>query len=330
MLTDNLPRLRFAHLPTPLEALPRLSAELGAELYVKRDDQTGLATGGNKTRKLEFLVAEALEQGADTLITGGAAQSNHCRQTAAAAAKYGLRAVLVLGGHPPQQYDGNNLLCLLLGAEIRWAGEEPRDEVMQAALEDERAAGYTPYLILYGGSNPTGVAGYVAAVEEVAAQLRGGAADVAHFDTIVVASSSGGTQAGLALGVAATGLPSHVLGISVDKPADALRPHVADLANRTAERLGIGVRFTPTDIDVDDNYVGGGYAVVGPAEREAISLVARTEGLLLDPVYTGRAFAGLIGRIRRGLHRPGESILFWHTGGTAALPAFRAELLETA
>ncbi|GAB4464383.1 MAG: D-cysteine desulfhydrase [Anaerolineae bacterium] len=322
MLTDALPRLRFAHLPTPIERLPRLSAQLGVELYVKRDDQTGLATGGNKTRKLEFLVAEALAQGADTLITGGATQSNHCRQTAAAAARHGMRCVLVLGGHAPAQLDGNNLLSTLLGAELRWCGNRARDDVMQATLEEKQAS-HAPYLIPYGGSNPTGATGYVAAVEELAAQLESGAAGVDRFDTIVFASSSGGTQAGLALGVAALGLPTRVLGVSVDEQADVLKARVADLANQTSARLGLSQRLSPDDIDVDAGYLGGGYAVVGEPEREALRLVARTEGLLLDPVYTGRAFAGLLDRVRRGLHRPGERILFWHTGGEAALPAFR-------
>ena len=327
MLTDALPRLRFAHLPTPIEHLPRLSDALGLALYVKRDDQTGLATGGNKTRKLEFLVADALAQGADTLITGGAVQSNHCRQTAAAAARHGLRCVLVLGGHAPSQYDGNNLLAALLGAELRWTGGEPRDAVMQSTFEGEQAADRTPYLIPYGGSNPIGAAGYVAAVEELAAQLQGGVAGVEGFDAVVFASSSGGTHAGLALGVAALGLPTRVLGISVDAQADSLKARVAGLASQTAARLGLDHRFGPDDIEVDAGYLGGGYAVVGDAEREAIRLAARLEGLLLDPVYTGRAFAGLIDRARRGLHRPGERVLFWHTGGEAALPAFRDVLL---
>lgn len=326
MLTDALPRLRFAHLPTPVERLPRLSAQLGVELYVKRDDQTGLATGGNKTRKLEFLVAEALAQGADTLITGGATQSNHCRQTAAAAARHGMRCVLVLGGHAPAQLDGNNLLAALLGAELRWTGNRARDAVMQSTFEEEKTR-HAPYLIPYGGSNPTGAAGYVAAVEELVAQLQSGAVGVEAFDAIVHASSSGGTQAGLALGAAALNLPTRVLGVSVDAEADALQARVADLANRTAAHLGLSVRLSPGDVHVDANYLGGGYAIVGAPEREAITLAARTEGLLLDPVYTGRAFAGLLDRIRRGLHRPGERILFWHTGGEAALPAFRDVLL---
>ncbi len=331
MLTKTLPRLHFALLPTPIEPLPRLGATLGVQLYVKRDDQTGLATGGNKARKLEYLLAEAKERGAQTLVTGGAAQSNHCRQTAAAAAKHGMRCVLVLGGDKPEQLDGNNLLASLLGAELRWAGDASkadRDDMMKAALVDEEADGRAAYLIPYGGSNSTGAAGYVAAAEELAEQLQRAPSkfNVKHFDTIVFASSSGGTQAGLALGVAALGLQTRVLGISVDAEEAALRARVAALANRTAEKLGIETLLAEADIHVDAGYLGSGYAVVGEAEREAIKMAARTEGLLLDPVYTGRAFAGLLDRIRRGKHKPGERILFWHTGGTVSLPAFRDAL----
>ncbi|MBN1287253.1 MAG: pyridoxal-phosphate dependent enzyme, partial [Anaerolineae bacterium] len=247
MLTRTLPRRHFAHLPTPIEYLRRLSAELDVDLYVKRDDETGLATGGNKTRKLEFLVAEALNAGCDTLITGGAIQSNHCRQTAAAAAKHGLRCVLVLSGQAPGapgDYDGNTLLCVLLGAEIRWTDRAGRDAAMQAALDAERAAGRTPYLIPYGGSNATGAAGYVAAVEELADQLTRNPDLPDRFDTLVFASSSGGTHAGLALGAAALGLPTRVLGVSIDERAGALKAKVAKLANETADKLELEGKLT--------------------------------------------------------------------------------------
>ncbi len=324
MLTDRVHRVRIAHLPTPIDYLPRLSALLGGpRLYIKRDDQTGLATGGNKTRKLEFLIADALGHGADTVITGGAPQSNHCRQTAAAAARHGLRAVLVLKGEAPKPpHVGNILLDELLGAELRWSGDMPRDEALQAAFEAEQQSGHKPYLIPYGGSNEVGATGYVAAIEELQSQLRSGYLPICHFDAIVFASSSGGTQAGLSVGAKALGIQSRILGISVDKHADVLSELVADLANRTAERLGLNVRLSAGDIEVNDNYLGGGYAVVGAPEREAIRLVAQTEGLLLDPVYTGRAMAGLLDLIRKGEFSKGQHVLFWHTGGTAALSGF--------
>lgn len=326
MLTEKLPRVQLAHLPTPLEPLSRLSEKLGVELWIKRDDQTGLAGGGNKTRKLEFLIAAAKAANADTVITGGAPQSNHCRQTAAAAAKAGLRAVLVLAGDP-EPATGNILLDTLLGAEFVWAGNRPRDAVMAETVAAQKAAGHTPYLIPYGGSNFIGAGAYVAAVEELAQQIA--ARHLPPFDRIVFASSSGGTHAGLALGVAALNLPTQVLGISVDKPEVELTDEiVGKLATETARRLGLPHRFSGENIFADDGYMGLGYGVMGDAEREAIALFARTEGILLDPVYTGRAAAGLLDLIRRGKIAPGERILFWHTGGFPALfaPKYAAKL----
>ena len=325
MLTDKLPRVSIAHLPTPLEPLPRLTAQLGGpELWIKRDDQTGLATGGNKARKLEYLVADALAQGADTLITAGAAQSNHARQTAAAAAKFGLACVLVLRGEQPPQVQGNLLLDQLLGAEVVWAGDRPLAEVMEQVAEKVRGAGRRPYGVPYGGSNPIGASGYVAAMEELLAQCveRG-----LHFDHIVLASSSGGTQAGLAVGARALEYTGRVLGVSVDPQAGALRRRLADLATATAGHLGLALTFAPEDFAVDDGYLGRGYGVVGELEREAMHTLARTEGVLLDPVYTGRAFGGLLDLIRQGAFRPDERVLFWHTGGTAGVFGYGAVCL---
>ena len=317
MLADKLSRVSIAHLPTPLEPLPRLTAQLGGpELWIKRDDQTGLATGGNKARKLEYLVADALAQGADTLITAGAAQSNHARQTAAAAAKFGLARVLVLRGEEPPQVLGNLLLDRLLGAEVRWAGDLPLPEAMAQVAEELRAAGRCPYVVPYGGSNAVGASGYVAAMEELLAQ---GAERDKRFDQVVLASSSGGTQAGLMVGARALGYEGRILGISVDPRAESLTHTLAGLATATADRMGLGLTYVPEDFAVNDDYLGGGYGVVGELEREAIRTMARAEGILLDPVYTGRAFGGLLDLIRRGVFSPGERVLFWHTGGTAGL-----------
>jgi L-cysteate sulfo-lyase len=325
MLTEKLSRVSIAHLPTPLEPLPRLTAQLGGpELWIKRDDQTGLATGGNKARKLEFLVADALAQGADMLITSGAVQSNHARQTAAAAAKFGFACRLVLRcpepvegrGEEPSQAQGNLLLDRLLGAEVAWAGERPLAAVMAQAAEELQAAGRRPYVVPYGGSNPIGVSGYVAAMEELLAQC---AERDLRFDHVVLASSSAGTQAGLAVGARALRYEGRILGVSVDQPADALQRTLADLATATAGHLGLGFTFAPGDFDVNDDYLGGGYGVVGELEREALRVMARAEGIILDPVYTGRAFGGLLDLIRRRALPSGERVLFWHTGGTAGL-----------
>ena len=317
MLTDRRPRVSIAHLPTPLEMLPRLTAHLGGpQLWAKRDDQTGLATGGNKTRKLEFLVAEALAQGADTLVTCGAAQSNHARQTAAAAARFGLACTLVLRGEPPPQAQGNLLLDELLGAEIVWAGADDLTARLEETADALRSRGRRPCIVPYGGSNPVGVCGYVAAMEELLAQA---AQAGLSFDHIVLASSSGGTQAGLTVAARALNYRGRILGISVDLPADPLRRRMAELATATADHLGLPLTFAPEDFAVEDGYRGGGYGVISDLEREAIRLLARTEGLLLDPVYTGRAFGGLIDLIRRGAFSPRERVLFWHTGGVAGL-----------
>ena len=308
-----IPRLRFAHLPTPIEPLPRLSEALnGPHLLVKRDDQTGLAFGGNKTRKLEFLVAEAQALGADTLLSAGALQSNHCRQTAAAAAKFGFNCILVLVGQPPLQASANLLLDRLFGAEIVWAEKSRRDALLQETFEKTTAQGRKPYLVPYGGSSPTGALGYVFAMEEFVGQK-------VKADWIVFASSSGGTQAGLVLGRRIFGYGGKVLGISIDEQQRLLQERVARLASETSELLGPRLMFAPDEVLVNDEYAAPGYGVLTGAERAAISLFAKYEGLLLDPVYTGRAAAGLVDLVRKGFFKKDETVLFWHTGGQPAL-----------
>jgi D-cysteine desulfhydrase family pyridoxal phosphate-dependent enzyme len=325
-MMKDLARYPLAHLPTPLEPMERLGAALGGpRLWVKRDDQTGLATGGNKTRKLELLIADALARSANVVLTVGAVQSNHCRQTAAAAAHAGLDCVLVLRGEAPPRaaWTGNLLLDDLFGARIWWAGRDDPLEALETAANTELAAGRTPYVIPYGGSNAVGASAYARAFEELWTQMR---AEGLRFDHVVFASSSGGTQAGLVVGARACGFEGRVLGISVDKPAGALRDTVAALVAATAEHLGL--EAGPADVHVNDDYLGAGYAVLTAAEREAIYLVARTEGILLDPVYTGKAMAGLVGLIRKGEMGSDEAVLFWHTGGTPALFAYAADLLS--
>ena len=324
-ITDHLPRYPLAFLPTPLHSLPRLSAMVcdDLRLLIKRDDQTGLAGGGNKTRKLEFLIADAQEQGADVVLTIGAIQSNHCRQTAAAAAQAGLECHVVLSGAPPPQPNGNLLLDHLLGAKIHWTARENRPARLAELTEELRAAGRRPYPIVLGGSDPVGASGYALALEELWGQVR--ALDI-RLDAIVFASSSGGTQAGLMAGAWALGWDAPLLGISVDEPEADLKAQVADLATRTTRHLGRPHTFTAGEMRVNADYLGGGYAVMGKLERDAIRLLAHAEGILLDPVYTGRAFGGLLDQIRRGAFEPGQNILFWHTGGTPALFAYAREL----
>jgi D-cysteine desulfhydrase family pyridoxal phosphate-dependent enzyme len=309
----HLPKVSFAHLPTPVEEMPRLSEALGGpKLLVKRDDQTGLALGGNKTRKLEYLVQEALSRGAKTLITAGAIQSNHCRQTAAAARRCGLDCILVLTGRPPKQPEANTYLDLLLGAEIVWAKLEERGEVLNETYLQAEHQGRGPFLIPYGGSSPVGAVAYAYALEELIVQG-------VNPDWIVFASSSGGTQAGLVAGKAVLDFPGRILGISIDEDAGRFVSSIADLAHEVTGLLGNERPISTEDILFNDNYLGGGYAVMGEAEREAILLFARHEGLLVDPVYTGRAGAGLIDLVRKGCFEADETVLFWHTGGQPAL-----------
>lgn len=324
-MNPNFPaRVSLAHLPTPLESLERLSHHLGGpQILVKRDDMTGLATGGNKSRKLEFLVADALEKGGNHLITTGAPQSNHCRQTAAAAARYGLGCSLVMRGTKPRRLTGNLQLSNLLGAHLYWCDAAGCSERITTVADEQKALGRHPYIIPLGGSNVVGATGYVWAMKELLAQLE---AERRNVDFIVFATSSGGTQAGIVLGAHVYGFRGQIIGISVDHPAAAVQTQAAALATATATHLGLGTISVGERVEVNDDYVGEGYAKVGKAEREAIRLVAEKEGLLLDPVYTGRAMAGLIDLIRWGAFTRGQTVLFWHTGGTAALGAFVDQL----
>jgi D-cysteine desulfhydrase family pyridoxal phosphate-dependent enzyme len=327
-------RIPLAHLPTPIERLERISALLGGpQLLIKRDDQTGLALGGNKTRKLEYLMADAMAQKSDVILTAGAAQSNHCRQTAAAATKLGMQCILVLGGSEPDVPNGNLLLDKMLSAEIEWTDKEHRMERMEEIAGQMRRAGRRPYVIPYGGSNGIGAQGYVAAMQEALEQL---AEMGQHVHTMVVPSSSGGTQAGLALGARLSGFDGEIIGISIDKGERGLTRYEAELAalaNATAQAMGVTTRMLPEEFHVEYGYLGGGYGVVGALEREAISLMARHEGIILDPVYTGRAFGALIDMIRKhSLEFKSDdkraAVLFWHTGGAAACFAYAGELVD--
>lgn len=308
-----IPRIRLAQLPTPVEPLPRISAKLGGpNLWVKRDDQTGVGLGGNKARKLEFVLAEAQANGARTLITVGGIQSNHCRQTAALAAKMGIDCVLVLSGSPGENPNGNVLLDRLFGSKIVWCRREERDSVLHQTFDQLWEDGKRPYLIPLGASNPVGTVGYYTAFLELLEQKS-------NFDVIWVASSSGGTHAGLALAAKEKAWTGKVIGLSIDHSVEELSATVATLANEAADRLALPTRLDPSEIHVNADHLGAGYAIMGDPEIEAIRLFAEYEGLLLDPVYTGRAAAGLIASIRNGKLESDQQVLFWHTGGTPAL-----------
>lgn len=328
-LLEALPRRTLGFLPTPLHALPRLSADLGGpRVLFKRDDLTGLAFGGNKVRKLEYLLGQALDEGCDCVLTGGAAQSNHCRQTAAAAARSGLQCHLALGGEAPPTAGGNLLLDLLVGAHPHWCGEHRKGEDLEDLADELRRKGRRPYVIPYGGSDPVGATGFVRAAFELHGQLDALSVSPTH---VVLASSSAGSHAGLAVGARMLGESYRLIGVEIDKDeADGvpLAERVAALAEATARRVGAEGSLRPEDIDVWGDYTGEGYGVVGDLEREAIRRVASTEGVLLDPVYTARAMGGLIDRIARGELGPDDTVVFWHTGGQPALFAYAPELVE--
>ncbi|MFP1827908.1 D-cysteine desulfhydrase [Lonsdalea quercina] len=324
----RFPRLSLGHFPTPLEPLPALTAYLnGPTIYIKRDDATGLATGGNKTRKLEFLMAEALQQEADIILTQGATQSNHVRQTIAAAAKLGLKTKVLLEKRvedygEPYQRSGNILLDNMLGGEI--VDHLPAGTDMQQALEslaDElRREGHRPYVIPGGGSNVTGALGYVACAEELLFQSSQQRLRVDH---IVHASGSSGTQAGLVAGLTAvrSGIP--VLGISVRAPKEKQEENVYRLAKQIWQRLGIDETLPRAAVQANSDYVGKGYGIPNEGTREALQLLARLEGILLDPVYSGKGMAGLIDLVRKGHFKKGEQVVFIHTGGSAGLFGYR-------
>ena len=326
----RFPRVALCHQPTPIESMPRLSEFLGGpNLFVKRDDCTGLATGGNKTRKLEFLVGEALQQNADLLVTQGAVQSNHVRQTAAAACRVGLGCHALLerrveGAAPEYERTGNVFFDRMFGAalEFRPPGLDMNAEAM-AAAERLRAQGRRPYFIPGGGSNEVGALGYVVCAQEIVAQSA--AMDI-DFDWIVMATGSTGTQAGLVAGLQALDASLPVMGISVRQPRERQIKAVQDLTARTLALIEGGT-LPASAVVVDDGYVGEGYGLPAASTLEAIDLAAKREGLLLDPVYSGKGFAGLVGLARENFFKPSDNVLFLHTGGSAALFAYEGTIL---
>ena len=328
----KFPRRRYTEGQTPIEKLSRLSDALGGPtIYMKRDDLLGLAGGGNKTRKLEFLVADALARGADTLITCGAVQSNHCRLTLAAAVKEGMKCRLVLeervaGSYNPEA-GGNNFLYRLLGVEkikVVPGGSDMARE-MQVVADEVAAEGRRAYVIPGGGSNPIGATGYVACAEEILGQLFEQALKI---DRVVCASGSTGTHAGLVTGFYGNNSNIPVIGINVRRKKQVQEEMVYGLAQQTAAHVGIDSAIPRDAILCFDEYVGPGYSLPTSQMAEAVRMLARLEGILMDPVYTGKAMAGLIDLVRKGYFKREENILFVHTGGSPALYVYMKEILE--
>ncbi|WP_037338342.1 D-cysteine desulfhydrase family protein [Saccharospirillum impatiens] len=330
MAFSNIPKLSLAHAPTPIEHLPRLGEQLGTQnLWVKRDDCTGLGLGGNKTRKLEYLLAEALDTGADTVLTVGGLQSNHARQTAAAAARLGLNCELILEpvtGTPEALYhhSGNVLLNRLFGATLTLAkpGQDGIELMHQrsAALSQE---GYKPFCIPVGGSNTTGALGYVECAREIADwQYRN---DI-EFDHIILATGSAGTQAGLLAGAALFDLSATIRGFCVSRAGEAQSELVLSLTRPLFDRLGLCDDALPARIVTDGDYVGPGYGIETEGMKHAVRVTAETEGLLLDPVYTGKAMHGLFDSYHSGFFGPDDRVLFIHTGGAPALFGYETAL----
>lgn len=325
-MLEKFPRVTLAHLPTPLEYLPNLSEHLGGpKIWVKRDDCTGLATGGNKTRKLEFSMAAALSEGADCIVTVGAVQSNHVRQTAAAACKLGLACEVLLEHRVPDPSEpyansGNVFLDKIFGANLReYAAGTDFAVALNDVADEVRAAGGKPYIIPGGASNAVGALGYVNCAIELVQQANDQGLKIDH---LITATGSAGTQAGLVVGLKALASDIPLLGIGVNIPRNAQEAKVYALACETAEYIGKPGVVAPEDVVANCNYVGAGYGVPTESMNEAVMLLARLEGLLFDPVYSGKALAGMIDLVRNGEYQGASNIVFLHTGGSVALFAY--------
>lgn len=323
---SKLSRVKLANLPTPIEEMPRLSKILdGPRLLVKRDDYTGLAFGGNKARKLEFVMADAIDIGADVVVTGGQIQSNHACATAVAARRVGMKAVLVLLGQEPKEYDGNLLLDHIFGAELRFFRAEWKevDRILKEVAEELKEEGQTPYVIPSGASYPIGAVGYVNAMLEIVNQTN---AMGVKLDYIIHAVGSGGTQAGLIVGNKVLDTKINIIGLSSGPRKDWLAPETAEIANGTVRLLDVDVSVLLKDVTIMDEHVEKGREVLLHETAEAIRLVAQTEGILLAPPYTSVAMACLIDCIKRKEFDRRDTVLFIHTGGTPTIFAYKKEL----
>jgi D-cysteine desulfhydrase len=332
MKLGNVPKVDLAFGPTPLEQLGRLGDDLGIQLLVKRDDYTGFGGGGNKVRKLEFLMADAVARGVKVLITTGGHQSNHARMTAAAARHFGMDPILVLRGNEPEVFQGNLLLDKLYGAKIEFLDPDAYfDQInprMQAHAEAARAEGKESYIMPVGGATPLGALGYAAAIRELAEQYAARA--LAPPDFIVTAVGSGGTLAGIEIGLSQYWPTTSAIGIAVSGSAVPFADRIAPMATAGARLVGLGRTWDPKDIHVETGYFGEAYAVPSKEGNAAIKRLAMQEGLLLDPVYTGKGMAGLLDLVAKGTIPKGARVLFLHTGGSPALYPHAAQLAALA
>jgi len=331
MRLSTLPRVRLAHLPTPLQEMPNLTKALkGPRLFIKRDDLTGLALGGNKTRKLEYLMAEALAHRAEVIVTGAGFQSNWCTQAAAAARKLGMRAILIKtgpkDGYDPEEYDGNHLLHFLSGAEIKVARPENFERVQDETMEELKKKGHRPFLLAATGSTPPGAAGYINCILELLSQ----SVEIGvGFDYLVHTSGSGGTQAGLVIG-SKTFSPNLKVIASTSgsrKRAEATE-NVSNIIQQSLKFLGSEVKISKDDVIIYDQYAGAGYGVMTEGKAEAVKMVAEMEGIYLDPVYTASAMACLIDLCRKGFFKASDTVVFLHSGGAAALFPYKVPIKD--
>jgi D-cysteine desulfhydrase family pyridoxal phosphate-dependent enzyme len=332
MTSDDFPRVELGFFPTPIDTLTRLSEEIGVTLRMKRDDYSGFGGGGNKVRKLEYLMADALAQKAGVLITTGGHQSNHARMVAAAARRFGMQAVLILRGDAPSEYQGNLLLNRMFGARLEFL--DPTDYFhlidgrMAAHAAGAEASGTTPYIIPLGGANPLGALGYVRAVEEMTRQLE--AMRLSAPDFIVAPAGSGGTLAGLYVGVRRHWPNTKIIGVSVSRDSAWFQQRIAVMAGECAALLDWKMDFQPSDIRIEDGFVGKAYGIPSPGGIDAIGRIARSDGVLLDPVYTGKAMHGVLSLVEKGDIPRGSDVLFVHCGGSPALYPFAKTLIGDA
>ena len=327
MQLSKYPRVKLIHSPTPLEYLENLTQHLdGPDIYIKRDDCTGLAFGGNKSRKLEFLIGDALKNKADVIITAGAVQSNHCRQTAAAATKFGMECIIVAKPSWSKEYNGNLFLDELLGAKLilleednealDQGGKLSMEETIENLVADLKTKGKNPYYIPVGGSNSIGSLGYISMTMELIAQANEMGIEIG---SMVAASGSGGTQTGMILGADVEKSGIQTVGMAISSDATIVIPKLKDLCNQTSDYYELGLSYEEKDIIFNDNYIGEGYGIPSEEMIEAVKLLARKEGIILDPVYSGKAFAGMVDLIKKGYFDKSKAVVFIHTGGTPAL-----------